>query len=68
MIFMEVGISDIKKDLDFLKKIVLEMRAKMIDPDSIMDEDDFAALATAREEKINRKLVSFEDLKKDLGI
>ena len=51
----------IKVELDFIKK-------NMIDIDSILTEDDYQALMEYRKEKSTDKLISHEQLKKELGI
>lgn len=50
----------IRKDLSFLKK-------HMVDIDSIMTEEDFLALQDYRKDKKEGKLLSHEQLKKQLG-
>ncbi|MBI4116805.1 hypothetical protein HY449_03620 [Candidatus Pacearchaeota archaeon] len=65
---METEIKDVKRDLESLKKIVSEMRERMIDEDSIMTEEDYDALLAAREEKKRNELTSFDDLKKELKL
>ena len=61
-------LNKISKDLDFLKKEVLEIKKHMVDADCIMTSEDFEALATAREEKKLGKLTSLEDIKKELKL
>ncbi|MFW6231114.1 MAG: hypothetical protein ACOC32_03770 [Nanoarchaeota archaeon] len=53
-------IKEMKKDIAYLKK-------HMVDVDSIMTEDDFELLLDYRTEKEHGKLVSEEQLKKELN-
>ena len=48
---MEEEIKALRKDVDYLKK-------NMVDPDSIMTEDDFEKLLAYREEKEKGELIS----------
>lgn len=63
-----VTLETIHKDLEFVKKEVIEIKQHMVDIDSIMTEDDYKALQSYKEEKSKGKLVSHEKLKKELGI
>ena len=58
---MNDEIEELKKDIDYLKK-------HMADVDSIMTEDDFESLLDYRTEKEQGKLISEEELRKELGI
>jgi len=51
----------IKDDLDFIK-------SHMIDVDSIMTEDDYISLNEYRNEKESDKLISHEELKREMGL
>lgn len=51
----------IKVELDFIKK-------NMIDMDSILTEEDYQALIEYRKEKLTGKLISHEQLKKELRL
>ncbi|MCG7849217.1 MAG: hypothetical protein MIO93_08580 [ANME-2 cluster archaeon] len=51
----------IKDDLDFIK-------SHMIDVDSIMTEDDYISLNEYRNEKESGKLISHEELKREMGL
>jgi len=51
----------IRQDLDYIKD-------HMVDSDSILTEEDYKALQAYREEKKAGKLISHEQLKKELGI
>lgn len=53
-------LKEIRKDLDFIKE-------HMVDIDSIMTEDDYEALQNYRKEKKEGKLISHEQLVKELG-
>ncbi len=54
-------LKSIKKEVDFIKK-------HMVNIDSIMTEDDYAALQDYRKEKKAGKLTSHEQLKKELEL
>ncbi len=54
-------LKEIRKDLDFIKE-------HMVDIDSIMTEDDYEALQNYRKEKKEGKLISHEQLVKELGM
>jgi len=58
----------ILKKLDKIEKEVHEIKVNMIDPDTIMTEDDYKALEEYKKEKKEGKLTSHEDLKKELGL
>ncbi len=51
----------IREDIDYIKE-------HMVDADSIMTEDDYEALLAYRKEKKAGKLISHEQLKKELGL
>jgi len=51
----------IKVELDFIKR-------NMVDIDSILTEEDYQALMEYRKEKSSGKLISHEQLKKELGL
>ena len=61
MVEIVKDIKEIKKDIAYLKK-------HMVDVDSIMTEDDFESLLDYRTEKEQGKLVSEEQLKKELNL
>ena len=65
---METELNVVKRDLESPKKIVNEMKERMIDADSIMAEEDYDAILAAREEKKSNKLTGFDDLKKELKL
>lgn len=56
-----IELKEIKKDLNFIKE-------HMVDIDSIMTEDDYAALQEYRKQKKEGKLISHEQLVKELGV
>ena len=56
-----IELKEIKKDLDFIKE-------HMVDIDSVLTEDDYAALQDYRKEKKEGKLISHEQLVKEFGI
>ncbi|NOR48560.1 MAG: hypothetical protein GQ533_11045 [Methanosarcinaceae archaeon] len=51
----------IKEDLDFIKD-------HMVDVDSIMVEDDYLSLNEYRAEKKTGKLISHDELKREIGL
>jgi len=54
-------LKDIKKDISFIKKHI-------VDVDCILTKEDIVALKDYKEEMFQGKLVSHEDVKKELGI
>lgn len=58
----------ILQKLGKLEKEVKKMKEHMADIDSVMTEDDYVALLEYRKEKKENKLISHEQLKKELGI
>jgi len=63
-----VTLETIHKDLEFVKSELREMKAHMVDIDSIMTEDDYKALQEYNIEKAEGKLTSHEELKKEMGL
>lgn len=41
---------------------------KQVNPDTILDKEDLKAIAEARQEKAEGKLVSWEEVKRRLGV
>ena len=58
----------ILQKLDKIEKEIEDIREHMVDIDSIMTEEDYLALLEYRKEKEAGKLVSHEQIKKELGI
>ena len=58
----------ILKKLEKVEKDIEEIKAHMIDIDSIVTEEDKEALARARKEFEKGETISFEELKKELGL
>lgn len=56
------------EELDFLKKKILSIEKHMVDIDSILTEDDFAALAEYRAEKAEGRLISHDEIKAELKL
>ncbi len=54
-------LDEIKSELDFIKQ-------NMVNPDSILDEDDRSAILRARQEFKEGKTVSMDKLKKEIGL
>ncbi len=61
-------IEKIFTELEFLKKKLLSIEKHMVDIDSILTEDDFAAITKYRAEKAAGKLISHDKLKAELGL
>ncbi len=57
----------ILEKLDRIEKRV-DLIQKMIDPDTIMSEDDYRAVLAYREDRRRGRLISHEKLKKELGV
>lgn len=57
----------IMEKLHKIEKDVEEIKAHMADVDSIMTEEDYEALLAYRKEKAEGKLISHEEIKKELG-
>ena len=58
----------ILKKLEKLEKEIKQIRGRMVDPDSIMTEDDYVALLEYRKEKEDGKLISHERVKKEFEV
>ena len=58
----------VMEKLDRIEKEIHEIKEHMVDIDSIMTEDDYEALLAYRKEKASGKLISHEQLKKELGL
>ena len=58
----------ILEKLDKIEKEVKQIKNHMIDVDSIMTEEDYEALLAYREEKKAGKLITHDELKKELGL
>jgi len=63
-----ITLNVIHKDLEELKKIVFEMKASMVDVDSVLNKQDFIAIEEYDREKENGTLFSHEEIKKELGL
>jgi len=63
-----VTLETIHKDLEFVKKELMEIKKRMENTDSIMTEDDYEALQEYNLEKSEGKLTAHEELKKELGV
>jgi len=50
------------KDLEFVKKELVEIKKHMVDIDRILTEDDYKALQKYNIEKSEGKLISHEEL------
>ena len=58
----------IHRDLEFVKRELMEIKARMADMDCIITEDDYKALQEYNMEKSEGRLTSHEDLQKELGL
>ena len=58
----------VMEKLDKLDKEIETIKKHMVDIDTIMTEEDYEALLEYRKEKAQGKLISHEDLKKELGL
>ena len=54
--------------LERIEKSVEDIKNHMVDIDSIMTEEDYQALVQYRKEKSQNKLISHQELKKELGL
>jgi len=63
-----VTLETIHKDLEFVKRELMEIKKRMKNTDSIMTEDDYEALQEYNLEKSEGKLTAHEELKKELGV
>ncbi len=63
-----VTLDMIHRDLEFVKRELMEIKARMVDMDRIITEDDYKALQEYNMEKSEGRLTSHEDLKKELGL
>jgi len=61
-----ISIEDMKKEIDILKKEIKKIKSNMIDPDSILTEEDYICLQEYRMEK--GKLLSESEVKTGLGL
>ena len=58
----------ILQKLDSIEVNIKEIKEHMVDADSIMTEEDYQALVEYRKEKSSNKLISHEQLKKELRL
>ena len=63
-----LSMEDMKKEIDFLKKEIREIKSNMIDPDSILTEEDYICLQRYRMEKEKGILLSESEVKSELGL
>ncbi len=63
-----VTLDMIHRDLEFVKRELMEIKERMTDTDRIMTEDDYKALQEYNMEKSEGRLTSHEELKKELGL
>ena len=65
---MEAGLEQIHEDLASMRKEIEDIKAYMVDLDTIMTYDDFKAFEQYKQEKEEGSLTSHAELKKELGI
>ena len=66
---MEIEIlNKIQKDLEFVKKEVIEIKEHMVDVDTILTEEERKLVDESIEEEGKGKLISLNEVKKKLGI
>ena len=58
----------IHRDLEFVKRELMEIKELVVDMDRIMTEDDYKALQEYNMGKSKGRLTSHEELKKELGL
>ena len=58
----------ILQKLENIEKNVEQIREHMVDSDAILTEEDYEALLEYRREKAEDRLVSHDELKKELGL
>ena len=58
----------IHRDLEFVKRELMKIKARMADMGRIITEDDYKALQEYNMKKSEGRLTSHEDLKKELGL
>jgi len=63
-----ISIEDMKKEIDILKNEIKKIKSNMIDPDSILTEEDYICLQKYRMEKEKGTLLSESEVKKGLGL
>jgi len=63
-----ISIEDIKKEIDILKKEIKKIKSNMIDPDSILTEEDYIRLQEYRMEKEKGTLLSESEVKNGLDL
>jgi hypothetical protein len=63
-----VTLDMIHRDLEFVKRELMEIKELVVDMDRIMTEDDYKALQEYNMEKSKGRLTSHEELKKELGL
>ena len=62
------SLESINRALLRMRKDIMDIKARMVDADSILTEEDYKALIAYEKEKKAGKLVSHKKLKKELGI
>jgi len=65
---MVIESNDIINELKSIKEDLSYIKEHMVDIDSIMTQDDYRAIEEARKDKKNNKLISEDQLKKELGL
>ncbi|MCP1714572.1 hypothetical protein J2T58_000412 [Methanocalculus alkaliphilus] len=63
-----ISMEDMKKEIDTLKKEIKKIKSNMIDPDSILTEEDYIFLQKYRKEKEKGQLLSESEVRNGLGL
>jgi hypothetical protein len=63
-----VSIEEMKKEIDTLKEEIKKIKSNMIDPDSILTEEDYICLQEYRREKESGKLLRESEVVKGPGL
>ena len=59
--------SKVIHELKEIKKELASLKKNMVDKDMVINEEDFKALCEAAKEKKKGKLISLEEIEKELG-
>ena len=68
MMRKDVTLAEIYREVEFIKKKLLELEKRFLDLDSMLTEEDYAALVDCEKEKRKGELISHDELKKELGL
>ena len=68
MMRKDVTLVEIYKGVEFIKKKLLELERRFLDPDSMLTDEDYAALVDCEGEKREGRLIPHDELKRELGL